>query len=176
MDSEIVTPTPTAEAFSVKAEEFAALQLKAAKVEKLEADMQEATKRAEKFEADLMASNRAHRLDQLKAHADQFTALPVQANDLAAKLQALEEKDPDLFKYFDELLGTVNSTVAAGDLFAQKSSALAGKQGGESFTDKVQAKLIEKFSGDQSKYSEAMKIVALEHPALAAEYAHGQGA
>ena len=83
----------------------------------------------------------------------------------------LEEKDADLFKYIDGLIGTLNATIEKSSLFDQFSDAR--REGApENFTEAVETELTKNFGGDRSKYSDAMNKVAAERPDLYAAYKH----
>lgn len=168
----MTNPTPPIqqpESFSVKKEEFEALMAKAEEGAALKEQFAALQGKAEAMAADLQKVNRARRRDQLVAHCENFNAIPDKAENLAEKLQVLEEKDPELFTYFDGLLNTVNNVITTAGLFSQVSSA---RQGGnaETFESHVDKVLKDKFGGDAAKYEEALGVAAKERPDLFSAY------
>lgn len=156
---------------AVSAEEFAALKAKADKLDALETEvgtLKSKAAEADTFAAQLVEMKRQRRFDQLLRRAEQFVAIPEKAEVIAEKLQALEEKDADLFKWFDGLLGTLDAQLVSADLFGQKSPGQ--KEQADTFEAAVEAKLAEKFGGDRAKYAEAMEAVGAERPDLAHQY------
>lgn len=170
--ADIIIPAPTApEKFTISAEEFAAVKAKADKADALSAQAEQFTTQLKAADERARSIERARRRDQLIARCETFSAVPESPETLAEKFQALEEASPELFKFFDGLLAAMDTQVATGGLFSQKSSPRA-PQGGETFeaaTDKV---LAEEFGGDRAKYAEAMNVVAKRRPDLFAEYSN----
>jgi len=155
----------------ISAEEFAALKAKADKLDGLEVEigtLKSKAAEADTFAAQLVEMKRQRRRDQLLRRAEQFVAIPEKPEILAEKLQALEEKDADLFKWLDGLLGTLDQQLVTADLFGQKS--VAQKEQADTFEAAVEARLAEKFGGDRAKYAEAMEAVGAERPDLAYQY------
>ncbi len=161
-------PVKTDPVAVIKPEEFAALKTKAdqfaAQVELLSAENK---KNAEMFAAE----KKARRTDQLTAHYQGFSAIPAKADEFAVKMQGLEEKDVELFKYLDSLIATLNATIEKSSLFDQYASASATGST-DNFADAVEKELIKTFGGDREKYSDAMNKVAKERPELYTEYKH----
>lgn len=167
MADTITTPKP--ESFNVTAEEFAALKAKADEAAKLQEQFAALKSQSEQFATQLLETKRARRRDQLVAHCENFSAIPDKAETLAEKLQALEEKDPELFAYFDGLLNTVNNQINTAGLFSQMVSAR--KDGSvESFEAVADKILKDKFGGDMAKYTDALGVAAKERPDLFAIY------
>ena len=155
------TEAPAPEGFSVKPEEFKALQDKAAQFDALKAQ-------ADEFKAELAKVKHDRDLDLMKQHADTFMALPLKADEFAAKLLELKTADQKLFEYFDAALKQADELVMKGDLFKQK-----GRQNvetTETYEAVIDQVLAEKFNGDKSHYSEAMTIAATRRPDLADAY------
>lgn len=165
------TVTPPAPEFQVSAEEFAALKTKAESAAKLEEQFTALKAQAETFATQLRDTQRARRKDQLMARCEQFMALPVAPADMAEKLQALEEHDAALAKFFDEVLEKMDKQLAQADLFTQKTNARTGTAS-ETFEDAVAKTVREKFNGDMAHYQDAMTIVTKERPELYAEYSN----
>ena len=174
MTDTTVTTTPTTpapEQFTVTAEEFAALKAKAEKVEGLEARATELGKQAETFAADLAKERDARRLDTLTRRCEQFMAIAEAPTMLAAHLQKLEKLDADEFKYFDELLTTLDRELVQSGLFSERADARKGENV-ETFEAVVEKVLAEKFGGDREKYADAMNAAQKARPDLADEYLH----
>ena len=170
-----VTPTPTLETFTVKAEEFAALKAKAAEVDALsekfkalEAQTSEAKAKADKFAADLAAEKHGRRLDQLIEKFDAMVGIPEKAETLANKVLALEEKDADLAKFFSELIDKADKALVESELFSQRGSTRQSES--ETFEAAVEKVLTDQFKGNVAQYSNAMDIVQRTRPELAREY------
>lgn len=147
----------------ISPEEFAALKAKAAKVDELQTQM---TAMAGNFAAE----KRDRRRDQLKARCQRFTAIAVKPDELAEKFQTLEEKDPELFKYFDGLLESLDTAIVQSGLFNQIASIRAGEGQGETyevFADKVWK---EEFKGDPEKIQAAYEAAADRRPDLFEAY------
>ncbi len=155
------TSTPPAEGFSVKPDEFKALQDKAAQVDTLRTQ-------ADEFKVKLAKVERERDLDRMRAHAEQFVALPIKADEFAVKLLDLKAANEDLFTYFDGLLKQADELVMKSDLFGQISKTRP--QTVETFEAVIDQVLAEKFSGDKSKYSEAMALARERRPDLADAY------
>ena len=172
MDKQDPTTPAAPDAFAINAEEFAALKAKADKVEAMEARLAEADKQAEQFAAQLRATNRARRLDQLTDRAEKFMALGVPAADLAAKFQALEEADAELYKFFDGLLESLDARLVKADLFGEIGDARTRSQNVETFEAFTEKVLVEKFDGDRTKYEQAMEQARRERPELYAAYSN----
>ncbi len=146
-----------AETFTLNAEQFAAFKAQAADNAKLR-DM-------------VNVMQRGRRVDQLTTHVKEtFSAVPVKAEDLAEKLADLEAANPDLFKYFDGLLGAYESLAASGNLFSQIGSGLPGTAGPDTLDAAIEKVLTDKFNGDRTKYPDAMLIAGRENPRLVARY------
>ena len=167
-------PTPSAvkttpESFAVTAEEFASLKADAAKAKQLEEQFTALKTRNEELAAQFKETQRARRRDQLVARCEQFSAIPEKAEILADKFLALEERDPELAKYFDGLLHTLDTQVAQSMLFTQIASprSATGGETFESFTDRI---VKEKFGGDMKHYGEALRMATKERPDLFAIY------
>ena len=157
------------EGFTVTAEQFAALEAKAAQADKFAAELADVKKQADTFAADLAKAKHDRRYDQLKARADQFMAVPEKPETLAEKMLALEEKDADLFTYFTGLLEKLDKAAVEAGLFSQIASERAGDNADtmESVTAHI---LKEQFGGDAAKYGEAMIVAADTRPELFGEY------
>lgn len=167
-----MSDTPQQDAFTVNAEEFAALKAKADKVDEL-------TKQAEKFTAQLNSANellnktrRERDLDRMVQHAENFTAIPGKAEDIGEKLLQLQEKDPELFKWVDGLLQTLDKQLTQSELFSQHvvDRQAEGADTLEAYAEKL---LTEKFNNDRSKYVEALKMAETQRPDLAKAYYQG---
>lgn len=147
--------TTAPEQFTLSADQYKALQDKAAEVDRMSAML-----------GDI---KRARRIDQLTAHAETFTSVPVGAGELAEKFAALEEKDADLFKFFDGLIATMDAQVSTGGLFSQMGSG-RGSDKVESFVDLTDQIHKEKFGGKPENYVDAMREARKQRPDLAAKY------
>jgi len=174
-DTTVVAVTPAPEQFTVSAEEFATLKAKADKVEALEARATELGKQAETFAADLAKERDARRLDLLIRRCEQFMAIAETPATLAAHLQKLENLDAGEFKYFDELLTTLDRELVQTGLFSQRADARKGENA-ETFEAVVEKVLAEKFGGDREKYADAMNAAQKARPDLADEYLHASRA
>jgi len=163
------TPAPP-ETFTVSPEEFAALQLKAAQVDVLQTQAETFAAQLNETKAALAQTQRERDLDRMVQHADNFTAIPGTANEIGEKLLQLKEASPELFKWVDGLLSTLDKQLTQSELFAQHTTdrAEAGVDSFEALTDRL---LAEKFNGDPAKYSEAMKLAETQRPDLARAYA-----
>ncbi len=163
-------PTPKQETFAVTAEEFNAIKAKAEKAAALEEQMTAMKTQADTFAAQLAAERKSRRVDTLAAEYDGFS-VPMGARDLAEHFQALEERDPDAFKYFDGLVKTMDTAIKQGALFSQFARQNAAQTNqADTFEAAIDKTLKDKFGGDASKYSEAAGIAAKEHPDLYREY------
>ncbi len=162
-------PNEKPEGFTVTAEQFAALEAKAAQADKFAIELADVKKQADTFAADLAKAKHDRRYDQLKARAEQFMAVPEKPETLAEKMLALEEKDADLFTYFTSLLEKLDKAAVEAGLFSQIASERAGENADtlESITAKI---LTDKFGGDAGKYGEAMIMAADTRPELFGEY------
>ena len=154
---------PAVEQFTVTKEEFVALQAQAA----------DAKAQAEKFAADLAATKRERRLEQLTVRAEKFSALAVEPKTLAQHLMAIEQAAPEEFAWLDGFLGTLDTTIATGDLFKQVSDARKPANSAASINDVAVAIVAEKFGGDMGKYAEAFREAGKRRPDLAAAYIAG---
>lgn len=166
---------PTPETFSVKKEEFEALKAQAAEAAKLKEQFAALQTQSETFAAKLaeaekanIEQKRARRLDQLKA--EKFTAIPDKQETLAEKFLILEEKDPELFKYFNDLLHTLDTQITQSMLFSQIATPRTGGVEVETFEAYTEQVLTDKFSGDRAKYEQAMNLAATLRPDLFATY------
>lgn len=168
-DPIVTAPVATApETFSVSAEEFAALKAKAEKAEKLETEFAATKSQLDTFAAQYAAEKSARRLDQLTARYETFSI--DKPATLAEKFAALESKDADLFKYFDGLLETVAGQLRQSALFAQFSRENTGQPTAEDLDGLAKRIVKEEFSGDASKYSEALGLASKRRPDLFAEF------
>jgi len=163
-----VKAAPAPESFTVTAEQFAAIQAKADKADALEAQIGTLKTQADTFAAQLAETKRQRRLDQLLQHADNFTAIPAKPAELADALLKLEEKDAELFKYFDGLLTALDKALTQADLFGQRSRDHVETV--DTFEAAIEQALTEKFGGDRGKYGEAMALVQAQRPDLAHSY------
>ncbi len=141
----------------VTAEEFAAVKTKA---ETFEAQAKElATK--------LSASETARRKqDWEKVVGETFAAVPAKNEVLVEKFMALEEKDPELSKFFLDLLGKADVALRESALFAQLSSE-RGNPKAETFADKVAAVKMELKTDN---YEVALAEASKRFPELAKAY------
>lgn len=157
------TPPPAPEKMNISAEDFAAYKAETEKALKAQAETFAAQLAAAQGKA--QAIERARRHDQLVVEAEKFMALPVKADELADKFQALEEASPDLFKYFHALLQTADGQLTQTDLFTQKSKATAGDSSEtyEAFALKVHK---EQFGGEPAKIGQAYSAAAQQRPDL----------
>ena len=164
-NSTIATAVPAApqpETFAVKKEEFEALR---AEAEKAKTELAAVRQQADTFAAQLRETQRARRRDQLVEHCREFVAVPIQAVELAEKFQALEEKDSELFAYFDGLIGTLDKALTQAELFGQKATSRAGAQA-ETYEALAAKLLADKFDGDTNKWSEAYDLARKQRPDL----------
>lgn len=160
---------------AVSVEDFAALktqveQFQAVKAENetLKKTAEGLTKQAETFAAELTNTKRARRKDQLLVRcAEVFSAVPDKAETLAEKFQALEEKDPELYAYFDKLLETMDNQIVTSGLFSQVTNERKSVNA-ESLSDLATKLNAEKFSGKD--YSAAFKLAGEQRPDLLREY------
>ncbi len=166
------TPTPTApppEGLVIKPDEFAAIKAKAEKADALEEQMTALKAQTDQFAAALKETKRARRSDQLVARYEAFTAVPEKAGTLAEKMLAVEEKDPELFKYFDGLLATLDKALMQAELFGQIGSGRSDETA-DTLEAVIEQVVKEKFDGDMSKYAEAMDVAQKQRPDLAQAY------
>lgn len=169
MADPITTPAPTApETFSVSAEEFVALKAKAEKAAQLETEFAAQRTQLETFAAQYAAEKTARRLEQLTARYETFSV--DKPTTLAEKFAALEQANPELFKYFDGLLETLSGQLRQSALFAQFSKENTGAPTAEDLDGLAKRIVKEEFSGDIGKYNEALGVAAKRRPDLFAEY------
>jgi hypothetical protein len=152
------------------AEEFATLKAKAAQVDALKAQADTFAAQLTETRTALAKTQRERDLDRMVQHADQFMAIPGTAAEIGEKLLTLQEKDPALFTYFDELLGTLDKQLAQSELFAQHTSAQPEGDGADSFEGLAEQILVKDFKGDKAHYVEAMKAAETQRPDLAKTY------
>lgn len=158
-----------AETFQVKAEEFQALKEKAAKVDELSTQNEKFAAKINDLEKSVSTERRARELDQMVAHAEAFVALPGKPADLGENLLRLKEADPKLFEFFDGLLQTADKQLVQSDLFGQKTHEHRAESSDtlEALTDRIVA---DKFGGDKTKYSDALRLASVQRPDLARQY------
>lgn len=161
-----------AETFTVSAEEFAALKAKAEKVDELTTQAEQFKTRLDETQTQLKTTQRARDLDRMIAHADNFTAISVKADELGEKLLQLQEASPELFKWVDDLLVTLDKQLTQSELFGQFSSDRVDESA-ETFEGLIDQVLKEKFNGDNDHYADAMKIAEQRRPDLAKAYVRG---
>ena len=157
-----VTVAPQPETFVISKEDFEALKVKATKAE---TELAAVRQQADTFATQLRETQRARRRDQLVEHCREFVAVPIQALELAEKFQALEEKDSELFAYFDALVGTLDKALTQAELFGQKATPRAGAQA-ETYEALAAKLLADKFDGDSAKWSEAYDLARKQRPDL----------
>lgn len=159
-------PTPDKlSAPQISAEEFAALKAKAAEVDKLQTQM---AAMAESFSGE----KRARRLDQLTARCERFTAIAVEPKELAPQLQKLEEKDAELFKYFDGLLESLDTALVQVGLFTQVADVRQGEGKTENYADFADKLWRDEFKADPGKVQEAYDAAAKRRPDLYDAYSN----
>lgn len=148
----------------VSAEEFAAYKAQT------EAALAAANQERETFAVKLAEERRTRRLGELTAQVDKFAY--VTGDKLAEHILALEEKAPEQAAYFTALLETIDTQAATADLFKQSGST---RQAAQSETlDELAGKIVvEKFGGDQAKFSEARNLAGKQRPDLLRAYLHG---
>ncbi len=130
----------------------------------------------------VQALEHERKIERLTARFEQFTSLPVDASEFAEKFATLEGHDPELGKYFEGLIKTMDTQVAQGALFSAFGSARTGAGSAESFGDLTDRILKDKFNSDATKYTDAMSearkqrpdLFAAEYPAQAAANQRGQ--
>ena len=176
MSDTVVTPEAFAELQGKFAEMNKALAEKDEKAEAFAVELKAAKEQADKFAeenkalADKFAEEqKAHRLDALRIHADTFTHFPANRDEFAEKFYALEVANPELAKWVDEKFTSYETMAATGNLFEQVTNSTA-KKGVETFEDVIEKVLKDEFSGDRSKYGQAMDRATELQPDLAAKY------
>jgi hypothetical protein len=169
MADPITTPAPTApETFSVSADEFAALKAKAEKADKLETEFAATKTQLETFAVQLANEKHARRLEQLTDRYETFSI--DKPETLAEKFAALETVNPDLFKYFDNLLETLSGQLRQSALFTQFAKENTGQTNADDLDTLAKRIVKEEFGSDMGKYSDALGIAAKRRPDLFAEY------
>jgi hypothetical protein len=153
----------SAETFTLKKEDFEALR---AENEKAKIELAAVRTQADAFAAQLRETQRARRRDQLVEHCRTFVAVPFQATELAEKFQTLEEKDAELFTYFDGLVKTLDKALTEAELFGQKGSGRGGGLQAETYEALGARLLAEKFDGDPEKWGEAYDLARRQRPDL----------
>jgi hypothetical protein len=153
---------------NVKAEDFKALVEKAKQLDDVMEQMKAAAQQAEEFKAKLAQAEYDRDLDRMTKHADEFMALPINAQELGKKLLDLKLRDADLFAYFDGLLKTADQLLMQTDLFGQRGTQRTRPE--ETFEAVIDQVLAEKFDGDKSRYSEAMAVARTRRPDLMSTY------
>ena len=76
-----------------------------------------------------------------------FKSVPAQADELADKLVEIEEKAPEVAKYFEEILGKCSVAIAEGELLKQKADA-QDPVGGDDVLAQVDKKVAEKLASN----------------------------
>lgn len=154
-DPIVPQPTPPATEImvsTISADEFAALKTA-----------------NEKLVTRLAQVERAARKRDMSARVESFVAISAEKDGLAENLLKLQEQAPDLFAYFDGLLGAVDGELVKADLFSQVGDGRARKEdrGVETFESAIEKVWIEKYDSEPAKYEAALLEVSKAKPALA---------
>ncbi len=169
----IVTPVaPVVPAVSV--EEFNALKSKAEafdstikkQAEEFDAKLKAEKERADTFATQFAAERKARAIETLGVKATKLAWLPIKPDEYAEKFYALGEINAELAKWFAEKFDAVEKLLAQSALFGQVShdNAPSGEETIETLADKIVA---EKFSGDMTKYKDALIEAGKSRPNLA---------
>ena len=111
----------------------------------------------EKLEAEV-------REEKLAAEVKAFKALALDKDEYIEKMSALEDKDSELAEWVKAKFGGFDKSLAEAGIFVEFGND--HEDTANTLTALVEQKLKSSFGDDQSKYAEALAMVAKEHPAL----------
>ena len=168
-DTVVLPVVPT-----VSVEEFNALKVKAdafdstikKQAEEFDAKLKAEKERADTFATQFATERKARAIETLNVKAQKLAWLPVKADEYAEKFYELGELKPELAKWFADKFDAVEKLLAQSALFGQVSHDNADV--GVDTIDAIANKIVaEKFSGDMTKYKDALSEAGKLRPDLA---------
>ena len=140
-----------------------------AEVDKLRENAVAEKARADTAEAELETMRAGQRSERLKIEAESFKALPTPVDEYVEHFTVIEESLPaESAEWLRGQLEAYDKAMVDGGLLNERGTDLQTDQtDGDRFESLVQAEIKETFSGDMSKYGEAVKLVSAGHPDLA---------
>ena len=159
---------------AVSVDEFNALKSKAEafdtamkkQAEEFDAKLKAEKERADTFATQFAAERKARAIETLNVKAQKLSWLPIKPDEYAEKFYELGELKPELAKWFAEKFDAVEKLLAQSALFGQVSHDNADV--GVDTIDAIANKIVaEKFSGDMTKYKDALSEAGKLRPDLA---------
>ena len=121
----------------------------------------------EKLSAEHDKLNAEVRSERLASEVTAFKALVLDKAEYIEKMSALEDKDSELAEWVKAKFGGVDKALAEAGIFEEFGND--HEDTANTLDALAQQKIKSDFAGDESKYAEALALVAKEHPELVDE-------